>query len=277
MSGANAPLPPLTPPQVALGPAVPLYVPPQALTAEGWQAPPPLTNPLIVPVVDRDFTWDQIVDIVDDYFKIEREERVRQTGEILTEGRIDTFPQTAATIFEPWRGDSVGFNERWLSTLQSYRRMAQLRVIPVANGYQIEIQVLRELENLPRPMHATAGSATFRHDTSPERRTEPEPILGREVGDDPRPVANAIPALGWIPEGRDPALENVILGRISRRLNETAAAVRGGRLVPTPDSNPIFTPPPLDTTPSLLTPGGSTTVPGLPPSGAHIGLPADPR
>ena len=34
-----------------------------------------LANPTVVPAVDREYAWNQIVDVVDDYFKIEREVR----------------------------------------------------------------------------------------------------------------------------------------------------------------------------------------------------------
>ncbi|MDX1963811.1 MAG: hypothetical protein SFX18_11695 [Pirellulales bacterium] len=274
--GPRTPMPPLNPPQVGIGPAVPYYSPPKPFTATGWQSLPVVTNPIQAPVADRDFAWDQIVDVVDDYFKIEREERVRQTGEILTEGRIDTYPQTAATIFEPWRSDGVTLSDRWLSTLQSYRRRASVRVIPDIQGFQIEVVVQRELEDLPRPAHATAGAATLRHDTSPDRRTEAEPVLGRAVGDDARPVANPPPTLGWIPAGRDEPLEQEMLLRIAERLNVTTDAIRAGRLTPH-TAGPVFAAPAVDTTPGLIGPNGPTSASGLPPDGAHIGLPPEGR
>lgn len=270
-------MPPLNPPEIALGPAVPVYHLPQPLPAGTFGQVPVLSNPLSVPVADRDFAWDQLVDVVDDYFKIEREERVRQSGDILTEGRIETYPQTAATIFEPWRGDSVTLSDRWLCTLQTYRRRAAFRVIPEPQGFQIEVVVLKELEDVPRPSFATAGAATFRNDTSIERRTEAEPILGRDVGDDVRPVANATPTMGWIGQGRDQALERELLFRIQERMNRTNAAIRGGQLVPNPNSNPIFAPPPGAAVPGLLSPNGPETIPGFPPSGSHIGITPDPR
>ena len=34
-----------------------------------------IQNPLFLPPVDREFLWNQTVDSVDDYFRIEREER----------------------------------------------------------------------------------------------------------------------------------------------------------------------------------------------------------
>jgi hypothetical protein len=39
-----------------------------------------------------------------------------------------------ATILEPWRGDSVGWDERWEATLQSIRRIATMRLSPDSAG-----------------------------------------------------------------------------------------------------------------------------------------------
>ena len=57
---------------------------------------------MYVPLSDREFLWNQLVDTIDNYFQIEREERVRLVGGVLTEGQIETFPLPGATIFEPW-------------------------------------------------------------------------------------------------------------------------------------------------------------------------------
>ena len=82
-------------------------------------------NPLVVPVTDSEFLWNQVVDTLDDYFKIEREERVRVIGGVWTAGRVDTHPVTGATLLEPWRPDSTRGFERLHSTLQSVRRRVQ--------------------------------------------------------------------------------------------------------------------------------------------------------
>ena len=34
-------------------------------------------NPMYVPLSDREFLWNQLVDTIDNYFRIQREERVR--------------------------------------------------------------------------------------------------------------------------------------------------------------------------------------------------------
>jgi len=265
-------MPPLTPPAFQLGPAIPQYNGPQGYYSSGQPAALG-GNPISVAVADRDFAWDQIVDIVDDYFKIDREQRV--TPDLLAEGRIETFPQVSPTIFEPFRRDSATTGDRWENTLQTIRRTAMVRVMNDANGFLVEVQVLKELENLERPAHATAGAATFRHDTSPDRNTEAEPTLGRDSNNDPRPVSNPRRTLGWISQGRDSALEQLILSRIQDRLNTTTAAIGTGILAPQNNPGNVFSAPPLSNGPGLIEPNGSVTIPGLPPNNAHIGLPPD--
>ena len=154
-----------------------------------------------LPVANADVAWEKIVDVVDNYFRIERERRVQMVGKVLTEGRIDTFPQTGASVLEPHLSDSVGMSSRWESTFQTIRRRAEVRVIPEASGYLVDIIVTKELEDLPQPEQATAGGATFRHDNSlPPRHRES--------------VSRTHYAQQWIPLGRDLALEQKILSEI---------------------------------------------------------------
>lgn len=167
--------------------------------------PPQIENPFFVPAMDREFLWNQSVDAVDDYFRIEREERVRLVGGVLTEGRIDTFPLIGSTVFEPWRKDSTPGYEKFHATLQSIRRRATLRVIPTEGGYLIDVEVQKELEDLDKPEHATAGGATLRHDGTLVRQ---EGAAGRYSV-----------TLGWIPLGRDFTLEQRILADLQARLD----------------------------------------------------------
>ncbi len=169
-----------------------------------------LPNPIFVPVANHPLAWDQLVDVVDDYFRVDREERVKQLGEVLTEGRIDTFPQGSATLFEPHRGDSVGRFNRLESTLQTVRRQAFLRVMPADGGYLVEVQVEKQLEAMSQPERSTSGSATFRNDNAfdSQRSRDREPALA---------VRDEIEGRTWIPQGRDPMLEQVMLGEIAAR------------------------------------------------------------
>jgi hypothetical protein len=160
-------------------------------------------NPLFVPATDRDVLWDQIVDSVDDYFKIQREQRVRLVGDVPLEGRIDTFPTDGSTLLEPWRKDSTHGYEKLHATLQSLRRVATVRVQPVQGGYLIEVVVQKYLEDLERPEHATTGHTPL---------TEQQSLRGGFEGDLGAPIM-----LGWIPIGRDATLEQRIVDEIRGR------------------------------------------------------------
>lgn len=168
------------------------------------QERPILSNPIAIPATRCDFVWDQIVDVVDNYFDIQTEQRVREAGAILTVGRIDTAPKTGATCLEPWRGDAADSYERLHGTLQTLRRRAVVQVIPGQDVFQIEVVVYKELEDLARAESSTAGSATFRTDSSFIRVEDPVGV---------QPTTN-----GWIPLGRDTALEQKMLHEILDRV-----------------------------------------------------------
>lgn len=168
------------------------------------QERPTLNNPIAIPASRCDFVWDQIVDVVDNYFDIQTEQRVREVGSILTVGRIDTAPKTGATYMEPWRGDAADSYERLHGTLQTLRRRAVVQVIPGVDMYQIEVVVFKELEDLAKPEGSTAGSATFRTDSSFIRVEDPVGV---------QPITR-----GWIPLGRDGAMEQKLLYEILDRL-----------------------------------------------------------
>jgi hypothetical protein len=167
---------------------------------------PVVQNPLLVPVPEREFVWNQLVDALDDYFQIAREERVRDAGGVLLEGRIDTRPSIGSTVLEPWRNDATPGFEKLHGTLQSIRRTAQMRVIPSEGGYLVELAVYKELEDVLQPEFSTVGGVTLRHDNSLDRTEE---AYGQEV-------KQLSP--GWIPLGRDVALEQQILADIQARL-----------------------------------------------------------
>ncbi len=167
-------------------------------------------NPLFIAGADRDLLWNELAATIEQFgFRIEREEQVRQIGDVVIEGRLETFPVDSPTLFEPWRrGASPGY-ERLESTLQSIRRRALVRVIPSSGGYLVEVVVLKELEDVNRPEHSTIGESTFRHDGTLVRPEE----MAKEGG----PIT-----LGWIPLGRDLALEQEILADLQSRLGEIA-------------------------------------------------------
>ena len=174
-----------------------------------WMGPPgpPMAayceNPVLLPIADHQCAWETVVDVVDDYFRIEREEPVRLIDGTLVEGRLDTYPKVGATILEPWLMDSAGGRERLESTLQSIRRKAVVRVIPTEGGYLVDVAVYKELEDVAQPEHATAGAATFRYDDSLTRVVNP--VAGQEINE------------GWIPLGRDRALQQRMIAHLLDR------------------------------------------------------------
>jgi len=240
--------------------------------------PPPPTNAIVLPPLDAEMVWQRLVDVVDDYFKIASEQRVVFSNGVPAEGRIDTFPQTGSTLLEPWRGDSVGFRERLESTLQSIRRVGTVRLIPDPAGWRVEAVVQKELENMPRPMMATTGGASFRNDDSLYRYGTPLPTLGQQVGDQPRPVAAPTPNLGWIPLGRDPLLEQRILTKLQAKLGIAAMPSSVAAAAPPPGlggpgtaagPGPVFGAP----IPPEQLPAGAVIAPGPPVPVESLPLP----
>ncbi|GAG07143.1 unnamed protein product, partial [marine sediment metagenome] len=102
------------------------------------------------------------------------------------------------------RGDSANSFERLHSTLQSIRRHAHLRVIPTEGGYLVDVQVIKELEDVERPEQATASAASLSYSGAVNEQTVR--------------LANEPLELGWIPLGRDTALEQVIISRLYQQL-----------------------------------------------------------
>jgi len=168
----------------------------------------PEPNPMFVVSNDHDYVWECIVDTVDDYFEIEREDPIRVFGNLVSEvseGRIDTRPQIAATYLEPWFQDSVTQEELLESTCQTMRRRATVRVVPDNNGFLIFVSVYKELEDLERPLGANTGAASFSHVNSINTISN--------IGSD------APTSYGWISMGRDTALEQRILLKIRHNID----------------------------------------------------------
>lgn len=185
--------------------------PPQILT-------PYYPNPVFVQAGDPIILWENLVDVVDNYFEIASESPVRDFGGVVTEGRLETRPKIGATWLEPWHQDSADRYSRLEATFQTVRRRAEIRVSPRDGGYWISVQVFKELEDLAMPSGATASSATFRNDGSLNRVESP--------------IGEMETHAGWIPLGRDTALEQRIVEEIGGRF---------GAVVPSPNSSLVPT------------------------------------
>jgi hypothetical protein len=96
-----------------------------------------------------------------------------------------------------------------------------VRVVPLGPNYTIELTVEKELEDLPHPEKATAGSATFRNDASLNSDRS-------DVNNDQ--VSRTRTSPRWIPLGRDPPLEQRMLSEMHARL--TGAATGATPLFP---------------------------------------------
>jgi hypothetical protein len=192
------------------GPGTSQYTLGPDLQAVPFAQPAALGNPLFVPITDPQCISDMTAEVIDDYFRIAKEEPVRLIGNTLTEGRIETMPEISPTLLEPWRKDTASYDQRLDNTLQTYRRRAVVRIIPAENGHWLDVAVFLELADLPKPEHASSGAATFRYDSSFSRVENP-------VGGEAAPQ-------GWIPKGRDPVLEQRILGHLQYQAQE----LRGG-------------------------------------------------
>lgn len=167
---------------------------------------PEVSNPLVVPMLDRWLVMDQISDELDDYFRIYREERIRIIDSVMTEGWIETHPRIGSTLLEPWHKDSTPGFEKAHATLQTVRRFAKVRVIPTGNSYAVDVKVFKELEDLQQPIGSAVSGQTIRHDNALDvDRLNPWLATRRE---------------GWIPMGRDISLEQLILRNIQNRLDE---------------------------------------------------------
>ncbi|MGL4512804.1 MAG: hypothetical protein ACRCT8_06910 [Lacipirellulaceae bacterium] len=159
-----------------------------------------LPNPVYIQTSNPDAAWEAMAGALAAIFPIQSEQRATVGPGVATEGAFETPWQTGATIFEPWRRDSAGAFNRWQSTLQTIRRRAKVRVVPVNGGYEVGVRVDKQLEDLVRPERATAGAASLRNDASlpTDRLNPPSTVLSSDR---------------WIDIGRDEPLEQRLLGR----------------------------------------------------------------
>ena len=168
---------------VGAGCAVPLGQP-EVLQADA---------PVFVPGNSEEVVWERVVDVIHDYrFRIARENKLV--------GMIETKYKVGSSVLEPWHRDSVGTANRLESTFQSIRRRVNVSIQRAEGGYLISVEAFKELEDLPGPAANSSGGATFQ-DNNPLQRN-----LNLVVG-------QSTPS-GWIPLGRDIALEQSMLGRI---------------------------------------------------------------
>jgi hypothetical protein len=175
----------------ATGPLVdnPLFVRPEPDAA--------VENPVYIPLGPRSYgtVFEKVLDVVDQYFEVSYANRY--------DGRIETFPRIAPGFEQFWKPGSPDWYERLLATLQSMRYRGVVLIHPANDGgFFVEVKIYRELEDLPRPTRQTAGAGAFRADQPVERQFE---VI------DPTFFES-----NWIPQGRETALEQLILEKLKR-------------------------------------------------------------
>ena len=171
--------------------------------------PGPCPNPVMLGGSPSEYgaVFETVLNVVDDYFEIKEANRYS--------GVIRSHPKIAPGLDQPWKPGSPDGAERLLASLQTIRYRCEVTIQPVAAdatqpsapaGYLIQVVIYRELEDLPRPIKATAGDAAFRSDNTVDRQFEvvdPSVIEGN-----------------WIPKGREMCLEQEILKRINHDLQK---------------------------------------------------------
>jgi hypothetical protein len=185
--------------------AMPMLFTPQVIEV-------PVANPARIGPVDPEFLLFQVVDTVDDYFKVQSEQWPRRDNVQWLEGRVVSYPMVSGTSFEPWKRESARGFERLQSTIQTIRRTANVRITPDEAGYTIDVHVLKEKEDVDQSQSATAGSASQRHDGTIVRNEN---------------QTRQFPAtLGWYEVGRDTELERRIMQGILGRISNVEPAQR---------------------------------------------------
>jgi hypothetical protein len=159
-----------------------------------------IENPVYIPLGHESYgqVFENVLQtLIDEGFEIQEANRY--------DGRVEALPRIAPGLGLFLKPGSPSFRERLLATCQTYRHRVSVVIQPADNGgYFVEIIARKELEDLARPVRATAGASFFRNDNNVERQFE---VI------DPTVVGS-----GWIYKGRDVALEQRIIDRLKRCL-----------------------------------------------------------
>lgn len=156
-----------------------------------------IENPVYIPLGHESYgqVFENVLQtLIDEGFEIQEANRY--------DGRVQALPRVAPGLglFKP---GSSSFRERLLATFQTYRHVVSVVIEPAdAGGYFVEVIARKELEDLERPVRATAGASFFRNDNNVERQFEV--------------IDATVTGSGWIYKGRDPFLEQRIIDRLKR-------------------------------------------------------------
>ena len=154
-----------------------------------------LENPLFLPQGPEGYpqVFHQVLAAVNTYFPIARNN--------IYAGSIESEPVVTAGLWDIVRYDKYSVSELWESSLQTIRRTVVVNITPATSGgYLIDFQVHKELEDYSGPKQAHAGGSMNRPEAPIEKTYD--------VVDLPNVTK------GWIPLGRDCAMEQLILRRL---------------------------------------------------------------
>ncbi len=125
-------------------------------------------NPVFVPMGPDSYgtVFENVLQVLGDYgFEIQESNRF--------DGRIETVPRVAPGLALFLKPGSPLLYDRLLSTCQSYRHRVSVIIHPAdQGGYFIEVVARKELEDLSKPLRATAGAVLFKTDNDIERQYE---------------------------------------------------------------------------------------------------------
>jgi hypothetical protein len=152
-------------------------------------------NPVYVPQGPMSYrkVYEHALDVLTDFgFEI-----LEQSA---FDGRIETVPRSEPGLLLFMKPGSPVVYQRLLATFQTYRHRAAILIQPAqAGGFFIHVKVFKELEDLPRPVRATAA-AIFRTENNIDRQyTVIDPTVFESA---------------WIPKGRDFDVEQVLLKKL---------------------------------------------------------------
>lgn len=156
---------------------------------------PILVSPGVPTAASYREVFEKCIDILDDYFVILEANPY--------DGRIVTQPRIAPGYEQIWKAGNPDPRDRLLATFQTIRQTAVVEIrTGERGGYLIYVEVVKELEDLPRPNRATVGNAVFRESPTVDRQVE---VVG---------VGAASGSRAWFRVGRDFCFEQLLLRRI---------------------------------------------------------------
>ena len=175
----------------------------------GCQAPAAATAPTttLVQLDDYDTFIDDTLSLLRRYdFAPDYVDRTR--------GLVITEPATSGQWFEPWRVDSRGGYQVLEASLHTTRRAVTVNIEPAdsdgSDNYRVTVRVDKSRYSAPERQVTTASGALAIYN---ERLPTTEGLRGARSRDEQ-----------WVPQGRDAALEEYLLQRLTGRTVASQAA-----------------------------------------------------